>query len=87
MSRKLPHDVAHRLLDRLIDDDTFRERFRKNPRECLRELAPDLADHPDGVWMCLSGTGLPDASTLRETREALLTQMTAGEFTVFRAHK
>jgi putative modified peptide len=87
MSKKLPHDVAHKLLDRLTDDDAFRERFRRDPRGCLREIDPHLADQSEGAWMCLSGAGLPEASTLRETRDALLTQMTAGSQTVFQAGK
>lgn len=87
MSKKLPHDVAHTLLDRLIDDDAFRERFRKNPRACLKEIAPDLADHPEGAWMCFSGAGLPDVNTLRETRDAVHAKMTAGNYAVFQATK
>jgi putative modified peptide len=80
----LPADVAATLLQRMIDDAAFHQRFRFNPRSALAEIAPDLAANPNGPWACLHGQGMPSAETLREARETLLTQMTAGEFTVFK---
>jgi hypothetical protein len=49
----------------------------------LAEIAPDLAANPNGPWACLHGQGLPNAETLRETRETLLAKMAAGNFTIF----
>lgn len=76
MAKKLPADVADRLLDRLCGDDGFRERFHKDPRAALGEIAPAIAQDPNGAWLCLSGEGLPSQEQLRATREALRSRLT-----------
>lgn len=84
MTRKLPADVADRLLDRLCDDDDFRARFRADPRAALGEIAPEAAADPDGVWQCLPGAQLPAAEDLRRRRELLRSQLSDGaDFVIF----
>lgn len=91
MTRKLPADVADRLLDRLSEDDDFRELFRRDPRAALAALGhADAADPSiqEGAWSCLHGEGLPDKQAIRNTRSALRAQMTSQvgmDFIVFKA--
>lgn len=79
-ARRLPAEVADRLLDRLCEDDAFRELFRRNPRHALVAVglteAADFAGRPaGGAWECLHGSGLPSKEQLRAVREHLRAQM------------
>lgn len=82
MSYKLPADVADRLLDRLIEDDGFRDRFQANPQAALAEVGYTVSGDE---WGCMQSKVLPSKETLRATRETLLQQfMTTKPDVIFR---
>jgi putative modified peptide len=90
VSHKLPPDIADRLLDRLSEDDAFREMFRRDPRAALASVGyADAADTSleDGAWSCLHGENLPDKQALKDARRALHEQMTSQDgmsFVIFK---
>lgn len=49
MANRLTKEVARALLDKLANDDDFREHFSRNPRAALRDLGHDTPPGERGV--------------------------------------
>ena len=86
MSFKLPEQIVNQLLERLGQDDDFRDAFVANPRRCLADLgfapAADDATHA-GIWICLSlaGRKLASKEAIRASHAALRRQLIESEAT------
>jgi len=75
MSQGIEPRIADALLDALASDDSFRERFAKDPDAVLAGLGH--TGDPIGACCLLP---LPDKKTFAEARDALREQLTAKAF-------
>jgi putative modified peptide len=81
---KLPEPVIDRLLDRLGNDDAFRDHFVADTRGALASIGFEPAADPsvaNGLWLCLTVDKLASKETLRRSHLALRAQL--GEEGVF----
>jgi putative modified peptide len=87
MSFQLPPTVVDSLLDRLGNDDAFRDQFRADPRSALASLGFEPAADASvkqGIWACLAVTELASKQAITASRELLRQQLTrAGVFYAF----
>jgi putative modified peptide len=77
-SFKLPAPVVDRLLDRLGNDDAFREFFVADTRAALASIGFEpAADRSvtQGLWFCVSVDHLASKETIRRSRRALRNQL------------
>jgi putative modified peptide len=75
---KLPAPIIDRLLDRLGNDDDFRDLFVADTRAALAGLGFEPAADPSvkmGLWECLFVDRLASKETLRASRDTLRTQL------------
>ncbi len=80
MSFQLPESIALDLLDKLGNDDDFREVFAANPRQALAQLGFAPAGDvrvTQGIWKCLQVSELASKQAVLASRETLLRQFTA----------
>jgi putative modified peptide len=78
MSFKLPEPIIDTLLDRLGNDDAFRDFFVADTRGALASLgfAPALdASVTRGLWFCLAVDRLASKEDIRRGREELRCQL------------
>jgi putative modified peptide len=75
---KLPEPVIDRLLDKLGNDDAFRDYFVADTRGALASVgfAPAAdASVTNGLWLCLAVDHLASKETFRNSRKALRNQL------------
>jgi putative modified peptide len=78
MSFQLPPSVVDSLLDRLGNDDDFRDQFRADPRSALASLGFSPAADPSikqGIWACMAVNELASKHAIRATRDQLREQL------------
>jgi putative modified peptide len=82
MSYHLPVSIAHKLLERLANDDEFRQLFTKNAREALAEIgfapATDMSI-VNGIWECLPVIRLASKEAIRAGMTQLRRQLATRE--------
>ena len=87
MSFQLPESVADALLDKLGNDDAFRDRFANDPRSALASLgfAPAAdATVQRGIWNCMAVTELASRESIRAAHVQLRAQLVRrGVYTPF----
>jgi putative modified peptide len=87
MSFQLPPPIVDSLLDRLGNDDAFRDQFRADPRSALASLgfAPAAdAGVTQGIWACMAVQELASKQAIQASREQLVRQLSrAALFTPF----
>jgi len=78
MSFTMTPDIADRLLDRLSNDEDFRQLFQSDPREALRQIGHPgaLSNAQEGIWSCLKVDKLADATAIGRARKEYLDQLT-----------
>lgn len=79
---KLPEPVVDRLLDRLGNDDDFRDYFVADTRGALASIGFQPAADSSvtrGLWFCLAVDHLAAKETFRQSREALRQQLSEPE--------
>jgi putative modified peptide len=77
-SFKLPAPIIDRLLDRLGNDDAFRDFFVADTRAALASIGFEPAADASvtcGLWFCLAVDHLADKKTFRESRKLLRAQL------------
>ena len=82
---KLPEPVIDRLLDKLGNDDAFRDQFLADPRAALTTLGFEAAADSSvklGLWECLTVDRLASKQAIRQGHEQLRRQLKA-EFVFF----
>lgn len=75
---KLPAPIIDRLLDRLGNDDDFRDYFVADTRAALASLGFEPAADRSvtkGLWFCLAVDHLASKETFRGSRAALRNQL------------
>ena len=80
MSFQLSASVVNALLDRLGNDDGFRDRFCADPRDALASLGFAPAADPSvtqGVWACMEVQQLASKEAIRAGRDQLTKQLVA----------
>jgi len=79
MPFSLSEQVADALLDKLADDDDFRELFTTSPREALARLghakAGSSKDDDAGIWTCMQVTQLAPKQAFKNSRDELRRQL------------
>jgi putative modified peptide len=79
MSFKLPEPVVDSLLDKLANDDDFRELFTSDTRGALASLGYAQAmdrSVTQGIWFCLKVESLASKDAIRAGMEQLRLQFT-----------
>jgi putative modified peptide len=77
-SFKLPAPIIDRLLDRLGNDDEFRDFFVADTRAALASIGFEPAADQSvtkGLWFCLAVDHLASKEAIRESRAALRNQL------------
>ena len=79
MSYQLPEPIVDRLLDKLGNDDDFRNLFTTDTRDALASIgfmpaADRTVQH--GAWFCLTVESLASKEAIRAGRNALRRQFT-----------
>jgi len=78
MSFKLPEPIIDTLLDRLGNDDSFREAFVADTRAALASLGFAPAADPNvtkGIWFCLAVDRLASKEIIRKSHLVVRNQL------------
>lgn len=85
MSYDLSEELVDKLLDKLSNDNEFREVFQKSPRIAMAYLGHDAAayasDTDKGAWACMHCEKLASAAVIKRSRDVLRKQLLSAQAT------